>query len=125
MKVLRASPFSSFFAASALQVFIFSCCGLSFSVALLSAFRQLLMNFLRSSPLRDCVVACELQSVIFCRCAVCAAEGALTVSAASAEPAAHKVASRVNTTGKRITNSLLNVLFAGHSLSVDVAELFS
>ena len=42
----------------ALQVFIFCCCGFSLSSVFASALRQLLMNFFRSSPFSDCVVAC-------------------------------------------------------------------
>ncbi|MNF83002.1 hypothetical protein D3C84_653150 [compost metagenome] len=56
--------------ASALQVFIFSCCGVkagTASVAAGVALRQLLMKALRSSPLRLLAVASALQVVIlFC-----------------------------------------------------------
>ena len=54
--------------ASALQVFIFSCWVAA--LALPPAFRQLLMNALRSSPLSDLALASALQLFIFSCCAV-------------------------------------------------------
>ena len=69
MNALRSSPLRALVAASALQVFIFSCCGVRAlaSLAAGAALRQVLMKALRSSPFKLLAVASALQVVIlFC-----------------------------------------------------------
>src|SRR6478609_963894 len=85
MNVLRASPLSFSFDASALQDFIFSCCVClaAGAAAVVSPLRQLLMNVLRSSPVLP--VACLLQSTMRCCCGVIVLAG-LAVSCADAMP---------------------------------------
>src|SRR3954453_13968772 len=80
MNFLRSSPFSALVAASALQDFIFSCCGVSFfsseagaAAALLD--RHSLINFLRSSPFNALVFASALHVFIFSCCCVAASTG--------------------------------------------------
>src|SRR5262245_46352987 len=79
MNVLRASPASFSFEASALQDFIFSCCVcFAGAAAVVSPLRQVLMNVLRSSPVLP--VACLLQSTMRCCCGVSGFAAALSVA---------------------------------------------
>lgn len=68
MNALRSSPLSVFALASALQVFILSCCVAGLLL------RQVFMNALRSSPFLS--AASVLQVAILDCCLVCAAAGA-------------------------------------------------
>lgn len=84
MKVLRSAPFKLFADASALQLFIFACCGVSSlsgdAVALPA--KQSDMKLLRASPASFRVPASALQDVMRSRCAACAADGAGACAAA-------------------------------------------
>jgi hypothetical protein len=77
MNFLRSAPFLPF--ASALQVFIFSCCGEAAvgapSVAGGLPERHSFMKLLRSGPFNACVLASALQVFIFSCCAVSAKPG--------------------------------------------------
>src|SRR5262245_8369866 len=85
MNFLRASPVRPWEEAKPLQLFIFSCCGVSFFVSVLAAgagaasaglaFRHSLRNFLYASPLRPLAFASALQVFIFSCCAVSASAG--------------------------------------------------
>lgn len=72
INVLLSLPFSAFRDASALQMTIFCCCGVSYflSEAEGAFFRQSLINALRSSPASVFAAACWLQLVIRCCCGV-------------------------------------------------------
>src|SRR6185312_15244005 len=90
MKVLRSAPLSVLVLASALQLFIFSCCVAlaAGAAAALSPFRQELMKVLRSAPFLP--VASLLQSAMRCCCAVSGflAAGASVLAACGAAVAA-------------------------------------
>src|SRR6516164_10616676 len=103
MKALRSAPVSPLVLASALQVFIFSCCLLMSSWDTPLDDRQLDMNVLRSVPVTPLALASAAHSFIFScwlfRCGACVAVAvcASAVCPATTASVAPRAASHVET----------------------------